>query len=48
MQAFICAIYSFRGLHSNYYNIQYPGSATGHIIFLPEKKQKYQVCYVFW
>ena len=21
MQAFICAIYSFRGLHSNYYNI---------------------------
>ena len=24
MQAFICAIYSFRGLHSNYYNtIQY-------------------------
>ena len=20
MQAFICAIYSFRGLHSNYYN----------------------------
>ena len=59
MQAFICAIYSFRGLHSNYYNItinqQYivksrkiPPTGVIRETFLPRKFPRVRPIYTYW